>query len=248
MTRRSALLIGVGAVVLYLVAVSVTPAIRHDDARPLYDGFVPPPTYRFVDPPAFFAADNVEPEPLSTTIALRAGGSELAGIATPDGQFVVSLARGAIAAAPGATSVAVHITPLAPSTLSPLPNSLRANGNAYRVDMTYEPTGTTVTRFAKPGTLLLETPELGSTLFVSPDAAEWRELPAQPISPRQLDLRATFAVPGYYVAATNLPELAPQPGRSQNTGVVLGIVVAVGAFVLFLVVYLVVVRKRRRAQ
>jgi hypothetical protein len=247
-TRRRSLLVGIGVVALYLLALSFTTALRHDDARPLYDGFVPPPTYRFVDPPPFFAADNVEPEPTSTTIALRVDGSEPAGIATPDGQFVVSLARGAIAPAPGATSIAVRITPVAASTLAPVPNDLRANGNAYRVDMRYEPAGGTVTRFAKPGTLLLELPELGSTLFVSADATTWREQPAQPISPRQLSLSATFAAPGYYVAATNLPVLAPQPGRSQSTGVVLGIVVAIGAFVLFLAVYFLVVRKRRDAQ
>ena len=248
MTRRSSLLVGASVVALYLVALMITGAIRHDDTRPLYDGFTPPPSYRFVDPPPFFAADNVEPEPMSTTIALGAVGSEPAGIATPDGQFVVSLGRGAIAPEPGATSVAVHVTPVAPNTLIPVPNGLRSNGNAYRVDMTYEPTGTTVTRFAKPGTLLLEIPELGSRIFVSPDANRWSELRARSVSPSLLSLSAEFAAPGYYVAATNLPELAGQPGRSRHTALVLGIVVAVVAVVLFSTVYFVVARRRRKAQ
>ena len=245
--RRTWLVLGAGAVALYLVALMFSAAMRPDDARPLYDGFTPPPSYRFVDPPPFFAADNVEPQPMTTTIALGAAGSEPAGFATPDGQFAVSLGRGAIARASGATSVAVRMTPLAPSTLPPVPNGLRANGNAYRVDMTYEPTGTPVGRLAKPGTLLLEIPELGNSLFVSPAGNAWTETSARPVSASQLSLSASFAAPGYYLAATNLPELAPQPGRSHHTALVLGAVITAVAIVVFAGVYL-LARKRGRVQ
>lgn len=84
----------------------------------------------------------------------------------------MSLGRGAIAAAPGATSVAVHVTPLTPKRLAPVPDGLRANGNAYRVEMTYEPSGVPVTHFTAPGTLLIEIPELGTALYVSPDGTK----------------------------------------------------------------------------
>jgi hypothetical protein len=245
--RGRPLVFGIVAVAAYLVAVTITVALRHDDARPLYDGFVAPTSYRFVDPPSFFAAGNVEPRALTTTIALRSDGSAAAGFATPDGQFVVSLGPGAIAPRPGATSVAVHVTPLAPRRLSPVPAGLRANGNAYRVELTYQPAGGAVSRFTRPGTLLVEIPELGTALFVSPDAKEWSTVAARPIPPRQLSLSASFAAPGYYVAATSLPELASQPGRSRRSAIVLGVVTAVVALAVFAGAYL-VVRRRRRAR
>jgi len=213
----------------------------------LYDGFTPPPSYQFVDPPPFFRADNVKPKAMSTSIALGPDGSAPAGIATPDGQFVVSLARGAIAPAAGATSVAVHVTPLAPDRLPAAPDGLRANGNVYAIDMTYAPTGTAVTGLAKPGSLLLEMPEVGDTMFRSVDATQWRRIPSQAITGRQLGLSATFAVPGYYLAATRLPELAAQPGRSKHTAVILGIVTVVVALAMFGVAYFVVRRRARRS-
>jgi hypothetical protein len=245
--RARPLMFGAVVVAVYLVAVTITVALRHDDARPLYDGFVAPTSYRFVDPPSFFTAGNVEPHDLSTTIALRSDGSVAAGFATPDGQFVANLGRGAVAPRPGATSVEVHVTPLAPRRLSPVPDGLRANGNAYRVEMTYQPAGGTVTRFTGPGTLLVEIPELGTALFASADAKTWSPLAAHLLPPRQLSMSASFAAPGYYVAATSLPELASQPGRSHRTAIVLGVATAAVALVLFGGGYVVVRRRRRRA-
>ena len=81
----------------------------------------------------------MKPQALSTTIALGPAGSAAAGFATPDGQFVVNLGAGAIAPSPAATSVAITVTPVAPRHLSPVPDGLRSNGNAYRVEMKYEP-------------------------------------------------------------------------------------------------------------
>jgi hypothetical protein len=245
-TRARYALLGMAIVAVYLAAVALTGATRHDDARPLYDGFTPPPTYRFVDPPPFFASGNVAPRDLATSIALGPDGSDAAGFATPDGQFVVSLAPGAIAAAPGATTVAVRVTPLAPRHLAPVPGGLRANGNAYRVDMMYQPSGVNITHFAKAGTLLLEIPEIGKDLFVSADATTWSPQAARAIPPRELSLSTTFAAPGYFLAATGLPALAAQPGRSTNTAVVLGIATAVGAMVVFGAAYIVVRRRRTR--
>jgi hypothetical protein len=237
---------GVVAVAAYLVAVTVTIALRHDDARPLYDGFIAPTSYRFVDPPAFFAAGNVEPHDLVTSIALDAAGSAAAGFATSDGQFVVNLGKGAIAVVPGATSVAVHVTPLAPRGLAAVPDGLRANGNAYRVDMTYEPVGGAVTHLARPGTMLIEIPELGSALFTSPDATRWTTVAAQPLPPRELSMSAQFRAPGYYLGATSLPELASPAGRSHRTAIILGVSTGVMALLAFTIA-LVVARGRRGA-
>jgi hypothetical protein len=245
-TRRRSVRLGVVVVALYVVAVMLTNAMRTEGARPLYDGFAPPPSYRFVDPPPFFAAGNVQPGPVSTTIALGPQGSEPAGVATPDGQFVVSLARGAIAPAPGASSVAVTIAPLGPRDLGPLPGGLRADGNAYRVDMTYQPAGGAITRFAKPGTLLVEIPELGNGLFASGDARRWTSIDARTIPPRRLSMSATFAVPGYYLAGTTLPMLTVAGTASGSDSIALGLIVAAAALVVFGAGF-VLVRRRRRA-
>ena len=141
----------------------------------------------------------------------------------------------------------MHVTPLAPRDLPPVPDGLRANGNAYRVELTYQPTGARVPPFAKPGTLLIEIPELGNALFVSGDRANWSRLPARAIPPRRLSMSAQFAASGDFLAATNLPELAAPPGSSRPGAIVLGGATALAAGGLFAAAYFAVVRRRRRA-
>ena len=245
MTRRAAWA-GAVAVVAYVVVAAATIALHRDHARPLYDSFVPPSSYRFVDPPAFFAAGNVKPHEAVAHVPLDGGGSAPAGVASPDGQFVIDLARGAIAPAPGATGVEVRITPLAARHLAPLPDGLRADGNAYRVEMTYQPTGAPVTSFRKPGTMLMEIPELGRDLFTMP-SAEWVPLASRTVPPRELTVAAQFARPGVYMVGTHLPELAaPSTGRS-HAGLIAGVVTAAIALALFGIVFL-VVRRRMSAR
>lgn len=204
---------------------------------------VPASSYHFVDPPSAFAPGNVGPHDFAVTIAMGAKGTEATKFETPDGQFVVTLARNAIAPAAGALSVAVRVTPLAPRHLATPPDGLRADGNAYRVDMTYQPSGVTVTQFATPGTIQLEIPELGQNLFVSPDARTWTALAAQPIAPTNLSLHATFVAPGYYLAATDQPERTTSSTKSNSTTIVLVIAAAVVA--LLLGAYAVTRRRRR---
>jgi hypothetical protein len=246
-TRRS-IRIGVLIVCAYVGIAAVTIALHADHARPLYDSFVPPDSYRFVDPPAFFAAGNVKPADRVAHIALDANGSAPAGIATPDGQFVIDLGRGAIAPAPGATSVEVKITPITPQHVAALPDGLRADGNAYRVDMTYQPTGAPVTTFARPGTMLMEIPELGTQLYAMPTAAAgWAPLASRTLPPRQLTVAAQFTQPGTSLVGTRLPELAAPARARSHTGLVVGVVTAVVALVLFGVAF-VIARRRMSAR
>ena len=246
MTYRRGLVVGLAVVVVYLAAVSVTIALRDGHVRPLYDAFVPPSSYRFVDPPAFFASGNVRPSATSATIALSPDGSEPTGLATPDGQFVINLPRGAIAPKEGATAVAIQITPIAPRHLPPALAPLRPNGNAYHVEITYRPHGGRVTHFAKPGTLLLEIPEVGRQLFKSAGADAWILVPSRVIGPSQLTMTAAFGAPGDYLAATSLPELTAPPGHSSHVAIVLGVATTILAALMFLGTYA-VVRKRRHA-
>jgi hypothetical protein len=247
-THRPALLSGIAVVAVYCAAAAATGALRDSRVRPLYDGFAPAPTYQFVDPPAFFAPGNVKPHAVSRTIALDESGSEAAGLSTPDGQFVVDLARDAVPAAAGATAVTMRITPLAPRTLGALPDGLRATGNAYRLELTYDPTSTRVERLAHPGSVLVETPEVAERLFSSPDGATWSKLPARSLPPRQLSMAATLPAPGYYVAATSLPELTAAPARRRDNALALGAAIAVVALCLFVAAFLIAAQRRKRRQ
>lgn len=246
--RRRSLVVGAALLGVYLVAIVVTVGLRSDHVRPLYDGFAPPPSYRWVDPPPFFASGNVEPTAVTTSIKLGRDGSAPAGVATPDGQFVINLGGGAVAPRSGAKRVAVKITPVAPDQLGAVPSGLRPNGNAYRIDMTYEPGHSKVERLARPGTLVVEIPELGRDLFTSRPGARWSVVDAQPVPPRQLSLTAPLETPGDYLAATNLPELVAPGGGSSDRAALIGVATAVLAAVVLAAAFVLVRRRRRRVR
>jgi hypothetical protein len=248
-TRGRALPAGVALVAAYLVAVLVTGALRQDGARPLFDGFAPAPSYQFVDPPPFFASGNTRPGDVARSIALDRSGSAAAGVSTPDGQFVIDLARGAVAPRVGASSVAVTITPTAPKRLAPVPGGGRPDGNAYHLDMRYEPGGEAVTEFAKPGTMLVQTPEVWSALLHSRDGAAWAPVAARSVGSNGSSMSAELTAPGYYLATTTLPELAAvsSNGSSRASSIVLGVVVAIVALALFGIAFA-VTRRRGSAQ
>jgi hypothetical protein len=215
MNRRAALA-GVIVATIYTAVVVATVAARAGHVRPLYDGFVPPAPYQWIDPPDFFAAGNTKPRGGSTTIALGPAGSAETGFGSPDGQFVVDLPRGAVAPHSGEHALELSITPLAASKFRPLPNGLRANGNVYRVELHYARSGAPVTALARPGTLLVETPEVGSGLFRARDERPWAPVRSTVLGGRQLSSSAAFTRPGNYVSGTSLPVLVAGPRSSRN--------------------------------
>ncbi len=132
---RPALAWGAVLVGIYLAAGALTVGATGRVARPLFDGFGPPPRYQWVAPPKAFAAGNKAPRPSREDLALDAGGSRRDGVTSTDGQLVLDLPAGAVPpAAPGATA-SVAITPLDAATLGPLPDGRMPDGNAYRVDV-----------------------------------------------------------------------------------------------------------------
>jgi hypothetical protein len=246
--RRSLKLSAVGVILVaaYLGALALTVGSGADHVRPLYDGFAPPPSYRWVEPPSFFASGNVKPTALTTTVTLGRNGSEAAGIATPDGQFVLNLGSGAIAPSGDSKKVRVTITPVPPSTLRRVPSPLRANGNAYRVAMAYD-TGTKVSRLRHPGSLVMDIPELGNDLFVTGPGTGWTKIPSNAVPPRQLSLAADFSTPGTYLAGTRLPELVAPSGASSDHSVAIGLGTAALTAVVLVAAFVLVRRRHRRA-
>ena len=211
--------------------------------RPVFDGFAPVTQYRWVAPPAAFAAGNQEPSGARATIPLAGDGSRHAGIATDDGQLILALGDGAIAPHGDDDHVAVRVVPVDGATVA-LPDRLRANGNAYRITMTYEPSGTAVTTLSDPGTITLAVPELGRDLFRfvggRPTIVASRGVP-----PTLTAVTAALDRTGTYVSGTNLP-LPPGPSDSTQDHTAL-IAVLIGVATVVLVVAAWLVARRRRA-
>lgn len=244
MSRRTAVA-GVLITIVYVAVVAITVAMRTGHVRPLYDGFAPPSQYQWVDPPSFFAAGNTEPTGASTMVALGTTGSAAAGFGSPDGQFVIDLPRDAIRPRAGEDHVVLTITPLSSSRFAPLPGGLRANGNVYRVAMHYAKSGARVDQLAKPGTVLVEIPEVGTDLFRAQRHRAWYRVPSTALGSRQLSVSATFAQTGDYVSGTALPELVASSTRSRNWWLI-GAGTALAAALLFAGGVLLARRQARR--
>ncbi len=138
----------------------------------------------------------------------------------------------------------MKLTPVAPADLAPLPSGLRANGNAYRLQLAYN-TGGTIRGLEQPANLVLEIPELGDNLFFSRDGSHWSRIDARPVPPRQLSLTATFEHPGYFVSGTTLPELVgpePESGHAMEIGLGAAALAVLGFGSAFVIV------RRRREQ
>ena len=111
----------------------------------------------------------------------------------------------------------VRITPLAPGTWPPVPDGCAPNGNAYRVEMTYEPGRAGRRGSRNRGRCWSRSPSSAGSCSSRRDATTRGAGRARVISPSQLTMTAPFAAPGYYLAATNLPELAAPPATRRTS-------------------------------
>ena len=98
----------VALVVAYAAAVTGTLPFGHG-VRPLFEGIGPPPAYRWVKPPAAFAAGNIPPKPSDTDIPMGPTGSQQAGAQSEDNQLVLNLAPNAAPPHPPDAAIRVHI-------------------------------------------------------------------------------------------------------------------------------------------
>jgi len=91
-------------------------------------------------------------QPAADTFELRFRGrlarSDLGGLSTRDDQFFVAFSEGAVRSSPGQTSIRVQVTPVDPAALGPRPRGLQAVGKAYRLQVSYAPSGRPVESFA----------------------------------------------------------------------------------------------------
>jgi hypothetical protein len=238
--------LGIGAllVLVYVLAITGTLPFGHN-VRPLFEGVGPPPAYRWVKPPAAFASNNVPPAPNDTDITMTPTGSQQSGAQSEDNQLVLNLAPNAVAPHPPDTSLRVHVEPVDPATLGPVPPDVRPNGNAYKVTMTYQPSGTPASAITAPGNILLTVPLPAAGLLYSGDGRTWTNIGKQTV-PGQPIVGGPFNATGWFLGATHPQAASTSSGGGGSSGVII-VAVLVGALALALG-FFPLIRKRLRGQ
>ena len=200
--------VGIGLAVVYAVLAAVYVRVG-GNPRPLFDGFAPVPPYNWVNPPPEFRAGNVVPRSSSLDVPLGPEGSVVTSGSSGDGQVILTFPAGAFAVHPPDVRVVVQMTPVDPSELAPPPPGLAPDGNAYRLDFAYNPSGDEAALGAEADVFLV-VPEPAQTLLFSRDGQVWENLPFRPVAdPTQIG--GAFPAPGYLLA------VAPPVGRPSAT-------------------------------
>jgi hypothetical protein len=184
-TRRPLVVVaaGLAAVALYLGGAAISGHVRSPlRSRVLFDGFAPPPPYRWVSPPPALAGSNQSPAGAAATIPLSAAGSDGASVLTPDSQASLFLVKGAIPPSPGRRSVHVEIQPSPPPRNARTPDGFEFDGNVYVFTARYEPSGDPITELSVRSTIVLVFPmqppsgAFDHVLMASRDGRFWRQL------------------------------------------------------------------------
>ncbi len=186
---------GVATALLYLA--SVVGAWPHPSPlHLLYDGFSPPPPYRWVRPTS--AESTEPPEPGAGVIALSASGSSSGSIVTDDGQAGAIFSKDAIEGPPGESAAEVHVTPLDPASIAAAPPGLRFDGNAYRVEAVYASSHRPAT-LRRTVTVVLRYPT-SATVLLQFSGSDWTPVEAHS-APIALQIYAETRTLGLFVAA-----------------------------------------------
>jgi hypothetical protein len=208
---------GVVLAAVYVLAAVTTPPVGPLDGRPIFDGILPPPPYRWVDPPPNLEDTNVPPEGVSASLPFRREKSQAQVVTTPDLQATFFFVQGAFPPEPGQDSVAASIDPLAPSELQS-PAAWAIQGNVYRVTARYQPGGEPIEQLQQEAELTFLYPVTDGaagepTVVRSTDGEGWQPLgttviPAQHVTQSRSDALGYFAVA--------LPQEPREPNPSRN--------------------------------
>ena len=245
--NRRLLGIGAGLAVLYGAVVFATSLTTGQPVRPLFNGAGGAIPYKWVKPPWYVSSTNIKPKPSHTDIPFENGASSLIGVTSEDAQVVLNLPQGALPPRDGATAVRASFTPLDPKKLPPPPGGMRPNGNAYRVDLAYEPSSEPLSQLTTSGNVVMVVPDEAEKMLFSVDGKSWSELPTQKLGD-PTTVGSAFNTAGYYLVATSLPEFT-DPNKGSGTKRTVGIVMVVVAAVLLLGYVLpAILRSSRAAQ
>ena len=222
--------IGLALVAAYVLAVTGTLPFGNN-VRPLFEGIGPPPAYRWVKPPPAFASGNVPPAPNDTDIPMGPTGSQQSGAQSEDNQLVLNLAPNAFPAHAPDTTLRVHIEPLDPASLGPVPAGLKPNGNAYRVTFTYQPSGTPAETITAPGNILVTVPLPAAGLLYSADGRSWSDIGKQTVAGQPI-VGGPFNAVGWYEGATHATAASGSSGGGSAGVIIVVVLVAVLALAL----------------
>ena len=244
-STRSALRTGALLSLLYGLVVVGTAVTTDHPVRPLFDGVGGSTPYKWVKPPWYVGTTNIEPKASSTDIRFENGVSPLIGVNSDDAQIILNLPQGALPARECDTGVRASFTPLDPKKLARLPGGMRPNGNAYRVQMAYQPSGTPFGQTTTSGNVIMVVPDEAEKMLFSGDGKSWSELPTQRLGD-PTTVGSAFNTPGYYVVGTLLPEF-PDPNKGSGTKKTVGTLMIVVAAALLLGYVLPTLLRRSRA-
>ena len=243
--RRRGLWTGVLLAGLYAAMVLATGLTAGHPVRPLFDGAGTTTPYKWIKPPWYVGSTNIKPGPSHTDITFENGVSPLMGVNSEDAQIILNLPQGSLPSHPGDNVVRASFTPLDPKKLAKPPGDMRADGNAYRVDMTYQPSGAPVTRTTTSGNVIMIVPDEAEKMLFSLDGKSWDELPTHVLGDPNT-VGSAFNKPGYYLVGTALPEFT-DPNKGKGTQRTVGFVLVVVAVALLLGYVLPSVLRRSRA-
>jgi hypothetical protein len=142
------------------------------------------------------------------SIQLSDQGTRAASFGTTDAQAIVTLPAGAVPPAAGAEAALVSVEPVDPDAVGPPPADLRFDGNAYGVEIAYQPSGDPAELRAAL-TLVLRYPA-NATLLLRRDGSRWTPLVTNQVR-STLQLWGGTRRAGVFVAAA--PRDAPIPGQ-----------------------------------
>lgn len=227
---------GAGAAALYLAAIWIAwpwPA----PLRLLYDGYSPPPPYRWVHPPFAPLHRPLPPHSATGVIALTPNGSAPGSVVTGDDQAAIVLPAEAFAPRAGEPSVEIRITPLDPTSVAPPPRGLRYDANAYRIDATYTLSHRPAALRA-PASVILRY-ATGATALLRLSGRAWTTLPSRRV-PIALGIYGTTRALGVFAAAG-----PPRPGAPDAVQLDRGLAVVLAIAAVALLIGL--ARSSRRA-
>jgi hypothetical protein len=242
--RQRSLRIGAVLAVVYATVVVATGLTTGRPVQPLFDGAGGSTPYRWVKPPWYVTA-NVKPRPNHTDIPFENGASPLIGVTSEDAQVILNLPQGALPPRDGDTAVRASFTPLDPNKLAKPPGGMRPNGNAYRVEMAYQPSGAPLRALNTSGNVVMVVPDEAEKMLFSTDGKSWSELPTHLLGD-PTTAGSAFNTPGYYLVGTSLPEFT-NPNQESGTKRTAGIVMVVVAVALLLGYVLPTMLRRARA-
>jgi hypothetical protein len=229
----------------YVVVLAVTGLLTDRPVRPLFDAIGGAIPYKWVSPPWYVGSTNIKPGASSTDIPFENGTSPLIGVNSEDAQIILNLPQGALPPNGSDTAVRTSFTPLDPKKLARPPGGMRADGNAYRVEMTYQPSGATLRQVTTSGNVVMVVPDEAEKMLFSADGKSWQELPTQLLGDPNT-VGSAFNTPGYYLVGTTLPEFV-NPNQDDDKKRVLGIAMIVGALALLMGFVLPGILRRSRA-